>query len=131
MNSPHTARAIYAQPVTAVRCNRSIEYELLARVTQRLARAWETREANFPGLAAALAANTEVWSAFAADVAGPGNGLPAPLRARLFYLYEFTLQHSRKVLSGDAAAGVLVDINTAVMRGLRGDTGAQVAEVRT
>ena len=50
--------------------------------------------------------------------------LPPALRAQLFYLYEFTDQHSRKVLAGNASIEVLVDINTAVMRGLRGETGA-------
>ncbi len=54
----------------------------------------------------------------------PGISLPAALRARLFYLYEFTARHSRAVLDGKASVEVLVDINTAVMRGLRGEGGA-------
>ena len=49
------------------------------------------------------------------------DGLPALLRARLFWLYEFTASHSRAVLEGKAEATVLVEINTAVMRGLRGE----------
>jgi flagellar protein FlaF len=57
-------------------------------------------------------------------VAQPGNCLPAALRARLFYLYQFTAQHSRAVLDGKANVEVLADINTAVMRGLRGEGGA-------
>ncbi|MDO9525518.1 MAG: flagellar biosynthesis regulator FlaF, partial [Gemmobacter sp.] len=61
----------------------------------------------------------------AADVAETDNGLPGPLRAQLFYLYEFASEHSRKVLSGSASVEVLVDINTAVMRGLRGSIGAR------
>ena len=57
----------------------------------------------------------------AADVAGAENGLPQTLRAQLFYLAEFTMQHSAKVLAGRADAEVLVEINTAMMRGLRRD----------
>lgn len=56
-------------------------------------------------------------------MAAPGNGLPQDLRARLFYLYQFTEHHSGKVLADQGSVDVLIDINTAVMRGLRGETG--------
>ncbi|MFN6978293.1 MAG: flagellar biosynthesis regulator FlaF [Gemmobacter sp.] len=42
------------------------------------------------------------------------------MRAQLFYLYEFTAAHSRRVLDGTASVEALVDVNTAMMRGLRG-----------
>jgi len=113
----------YAQRTTPTRSLRAIEYDLIAQVTQRLRLAAANRAADFPGLVAALDDNQQVWSALAADVAAPGNGLPAALRARLFYLYEFTAHHSRAVLEKDAGVEVLTDINTAVMRGLRGDRG--------
>jgi flagellar biosynthesis activator protein FlaF len=120
MNLQHFHTA-YARPEAPVRSPRSVEYDLLAKTTQRLALAWAHREKDFPGLVAALSDNQRVWSAFAVDVADPANALPAPLRARLFYLYEFTAQHSRKVLEDGASPEVLTDINIAVMRGLRGD----------
>lgn len=119
-----TSRNAYARQEAPVRSARAVEYDLLARTTQRLALAWAQREKDYPGLVAALSYNQQVWSAFAMDVADPANPLPAPLRARLFYLYEFTEQHSRKVLENGASPDVLTDINIAVMRGLRGD-GAQ------
>ena len=59
----------------------------------------------------------------AADVADRANGLPQDLRARIFYLAEFTDQHSSKVLSGKGKADVLVEINAAIMRGLREGAG--------
>ncbi len=124
MNTMNFARTAYGQPRAPVRSPRSLEYDLLARVTQRLRAAWEGRKTDFPALAAAVADNRQLWSTLALDVAGTGNGLPPPLRAQLFYLYEFTDQHSRKVLAGTASVEVLVDVNTAVMRGLRGDPGA-------
>jgi flagellar biosynthesis activator protein FlaF len=118
--SPHTNSA-YAQPQAPVRTARAAEYEVIARVTQRLRSATLNRANNFPGLVRALAENETLWSTLAADVADPGNALPAPLRARLFYLYRFTADHSRKVRDGSASAEVLVEINTAVLRGLRGE----------
>ncbi|MGL5008444.1 MAG: flagellar biosynthesis regulator FlaF [Paracoccaceae bacterium] len=115
------SRSAYSRPEAPVRTPRAVEYDLLARTTQRLALAWAQRERDFPGLVAALSDNQKVWSAFAVDVADAANPLPAALRAKLFYLYEFTVQHSRKVLEVGASPEVLTDINIAVMRGLRGE----------
>jgi flagellar biosynthesis activator protein FlaF len=111
----------YAQPTAPIRTPRSAEYEVIARITQRLSTAIGRMKVDYPGLVAALAENEQLWSTLAADVAGSGNGLPQALRARLFYLYRFTAEHSRKVRDGLATASVLVEINTAVLRGLRGE----------
>ena len=117
----HAAPSPYARPDTAARTPRSMEYELLARATKSLTRAATGRKQDFPGLAAALSENLRLWSTLAADVAEPENGLPAALRAQLFYLYQFTAEHSRAILADGGSAAVLIDINTAVMRGLRGE----------
>lgn len=111
----------YARHAAPIQTARGAEYEVIARITRRLNAAVARQDKDFPGLVAALAENERLWSTLAADVAGPGNGLPPALRARLFYLYRFTAQHSRKVRAGTGAAGVLVEINTAVLRGLRGE----------
>jgi flagellar biosynthesis activator protein FlaF len=113
----------YTRRETPARSLRSVEYDLIAQVTQRLRAAWTRRTTDFPGLVAALTDNERLWSTLASDVALPGNGLPAPLRAQLFYLYEFTVQHSRAILDKGASVEVLTDINTAVLRGLRGEGG--------
>ncbi len=94
-------------------------------MTQALRSAWTNRATDFPALVRAVTDNTQLWSTLASDVALPGNGLPQALRARLFYLYEFTARHSRAVLDDKASVEVLADINMAVMRGLRGDGGAK------
>ncbi|OYW59699.1 MAG: flagellar biosynthesis regulator FlhF [Rhodobacterales bacterium 32-66-7] len=120
----YQAPIAYAQRATPARSLRSIEYELFAQITQRLRTAWTARAQDFPGLVRALADNQQLWSTLAADVATPGNGLPDALRSRLFYLYEFTAHHSRLVQDEKAGIDALVDINTSIMRGLRGDGGA-------
>jgi len=114
----------YARREAPTRSFRSIEYDLLARTTHRLKTAWLHQAEDFPALAAAVDANQQLWSVFAAEVADAGNALPAQLRAQLFYLAEFTRKHSRNVLDGTANITALADINTAVMRGLRGEGGA-------
>ncbi len=115
-----SASFAYRRPDAPVRTPRMVEYDLLARTTQRMTAAWASRDRDFPAFVAALSDNTRLWSTFAMDVADPDNGLPGPLRAQLFYLYEFTAEHSRAVLDNRGSVEVLVDINTAVMRGLRG-----------
>jgi flagellar protein FlaF len=114
----------YARPDATLRPMRSIEYEALARATGLLSAAWPRRKTDFAALVTALNQNLQLWSTLAADVASPGNGLPAKLRAQLFYLYEFSEQHTRGILDGRGSIDVLLDINTAVMRGLRGQGGA-------
>lgn len=115
----------YARREAPTRSLRSVEYDLLAQVTQHLRSTWANRANDFPALVRAVTDNTQLWSTLASDVALPGNGLPQALRARLFYLYEFTAKHSRAVLDDRASVEVLADINMAVMRGLRGDGGAK------
>lgn len=115
------AQTGYGSNARTIRTPRDIEYDLLARITGQMQKALsDAGPAAFPALAAALQENSRLWSVFAMDLADPGNQFPQDLRARMFYLAEFTLQHTFKVLNGTAKADALVDINLAVMRGLRG-----------
>ena len=119
MHSPDIARHAYASPAAPVRTARATEYDLFARVTGRLKAGATNPDAAFPELVRALHDNRRLWLALAADAAEPGNQLPTELRARIVYLAEFTQVHSRKILSGEATPDALVEINTAIMRGLR------------
>ncbi|MFA9230402.1 MAG: flagellar biosynthesis regulator FlaF [Microgenomates group bacterium] len=126
MSALHSAvRKHYAQPEAPQKTPRSLEYELIAQCTQRLITAWGNRPHQYVGLMSALDANQKMWSTLAVDVAQSSNGLPAKLRAQLFYLYEFTCQHSCAIRERGASVEVLIDINRAVMRGLRGDMGLE------
>lgn len=119
MNAHSLAKTAYSNPGQPTRTPRGTEYDLFARITHRLKTALAVDKSGFSTLVRALHDNRQLWTALAADVADGDNGLPASLRAQIFYLCEFTAQHTTKVLLGAAKADVLVDINTAVMRGLR------------
>jgi flagellar protein FlaF len=80
------------------------------------------RAEEFPKFVAALHENRALWTILAADVADPDNGLPETLRAQIFYLAEFTDHQTSKILRGEGSADSLIEINTAVMRGLSGTT---------
>ncbi|MGL6210255.1 MAG: flagellar biosynthesis regulator FlaF [Paracoccaceae bacterium] len=123
-SAQYAARSAYSRPDVPSRTPRMVEYDLIARMTQRLATTWGKRRADFPAFALALTDNQRLWSTLASDVAEPTNGLPPALRAQLFYLYQFTVEHSRTVLDDKGSIEVLIDINTAVMRGLRGEGGS-------
>ncbi|MFC7702619.1 flagellar biosynthesis regulator FlaF [Plastorhodobacter daqingensis] len=124
MNALQMATSAYSGRKAPVRTNRGTEYEVFARVTQKMRAALAEGTLGFPKLAAALHDNRQLWTLLAADVADPENALPQRLRAQIFYLAEFTGLHSAKVLAGKASAEALVEINTAVMRGLRSEGSA-------
>lgn len=117
------AQTAYANLNAPTRTPRATEYDAIARITARLKEAAYSGKPCFARLAAALHDNRRLWMTLASDVAGAENALPPPLRAQILYLAEFTEQHSRKVLANQAETGPLIDINTAVMRGLRGESG--------
>jgi len=119
------AEAAFRAQVQTVRTARDQEYDALARVTRRLRMASQTRDQDFRQFAAAVHDNQRLWITFAVDVADPQNGLPAALRAQILSLADFTRQHSGRILHDGASVGPLVDINTAVMRGLSGAGASQ------
>lgn len=112
------AQLAYGRSSLPVRTNRGTEYAVFMRVTQRMKAAAEQGRAGFPALAAAIHDNRRLWTTLAADVADSGNALPPDLRARIFYLAEFSFLHGAKVLAGTADVRPLLEINAAIMRGL-------------
>jgi|FLOH01.1.fsa_nt_gi flagellar biosynthesis activator protein FlaF len=124
MNAAHLALSGYNASRSPIRTERSIEYDVFAKVTHALKTAITLGKPGFTALATALYDNRKLWTALASDVAVATNPLPRQLRAQIFYLAQFTEFHSRKVLAGDATADPLVEINTSIMRGLRNQTGA-------
>lgn len=117
MNAYAMAQRAYAPTNSATRSNRSVEYDVIARVTFRLKDA--IQNGAYPQLLEALHENRKLWRTLAIDVADADNGLPDDLRARVFYLAEFTDHHTRKVIRREENAVPLLEINTAILRGLR------------
>ncbi len=113
------ARTAYTNSAAPIRTHQGNEYDAFARITRRMKEAASSGKPGFNALAAAIHENRRLWTLLAGDVADAGNTLPEPLRAQIFYLAEFTNHHSPKVLSGKAGVDILIEINTAVMRGLR------------
>jgi len=117
----------YGAATRALGTPRTVEYRVFSQVTGQLTHALQP-DRPFSELAAALHANQNLWTALLIDLTAPGNELPDALRARLVGLARFVAEHSRKVLRREADAQILIDVNTAIMRGLRGQLpdGAEV-----
>lgn len=120
MNLIEQAQKTYSQNQIAVCTDRAMEAQLIGRITAQLRAARAAGRANFPRLVAAVHENRRMWTTMAAEVADDENALPRQLRAQIFYLAEFTEHHSRQVIRGEAEVDALIDINTAVLRGLNG-----------
>lgn len=73
---------------------------------------------SFGQLVSVLHDNRVMWVTFASDLANPANGLPVQLKAQLLNLANFTSVHTSKVLAREASPDILIEINTAVLRGL-------------
>lgn len=118
------ARTAYGETTRTQGSPRQTEYRVFAGITGRIVRAAAEGPAGFAALAEALHDNRRLWNTLAVDLAHPGNGLPEALRAGLLSLAGFTHRQTAKLLDGSLGpegAAVLVDINTAVMRGLNGN----------
>lgn len=121
MNVATHAHSLYGQ-ARSLKTPRDLEYEVFARITGRLKTALaESANRTTAALAGALHENRQLWTVLAADLAHPDNGFPADLRARLFYLAEVTQAVTDRILTGSNEGALLIDLNTAVMRGLRGE----------
>ncbi len=122
MNATQLAQTAYAPASPVSQGPRDVEYKAFARVTAALRAA---RGGPVKNMAQALHDNVRLWSTLAADVASPQNALPAPLKAQIINLAAFASVHAGRVLSGSEDVEALIDVNTAIMRGLRpSPTGA-------
>jgi len=119
VNAFDRAQKAYSSPASPTRTLRGTEYDAFARITHRLKAAKAAGSQAFPALAMALQDNRSLWSVLAADVADDSNALPLKLRRQIYSLATFVAKYTSRVLQGAAAADALIDINTAIMRGLR------------
>jgi len=113
------AEGAYNATKRTVRSNRETEYELIAQITHELKHASQQKNSNFPLFAAAIHKNNQLWSTLASNVAESTNQLPSSLRAQIFYLSEFSHRHAAQALAGKSGVAPLLEINTAILRGLR------------
>ncbi|UWQ32906.1 flagellar biosynthesis regulator FlaF [Leisingera sp. M527] len=119
MNALLKAKSAYSSASTPTRTSKNLEYDVIARITRRMIAAANKGRGGFAELAEVLHDNRRMWSLFEADVLRDENQLPAGLKENLVYLAAFTKEHTSKVMSRKETVRPLVEINTAILRGLR------------
>ncbi|WP_282078177.1 flagellar biosynthesis regulator FlaF [Epibacterium ulvae] len=119
MNAALKAKNAYGKARATTRTPIDIEYELIGQLTHRIIAAAQKGKPGFNDLVAALHDNQKLWTTFAADIAYADNALPDALKTNIVYLSQFTAHHTGQVLARKADVRPLVEINTAIMRGLR------------
>lgn len=109
----------YTEHATSTKSGRRSEYEVIAKVTQQLRDRAVGAKNNYPAFADALHTNQRLWTALVVDVVNDQNPLPDELKARILYLSDFTRHHTSRVLREKASVLPLLEINMAVLRGLK------------
>jgi flagellar protein FlaF len=117
-SNTHAYRHYASAPIKS---SKDAEIEIILDTTRRLSRAYATQGTDYASFALALQDNRKLWITLATDVATSGNLLSADLRAKIFYLAEFTQDYTRKVLSKNLSPEPLLDVNLAILRGLTPD----------
>ncbi len=125
VNALSKAEHGYFQSVGSTRSHSRTEYEVIARITRRLRDAASDSKENYPAFVAALDENRRLWQVFATDIVSDGNSLPKELKARIYYLSEFTSEQTRKILREKASVLPLLEINMAILRGLSSQGNAK------
>ena len=120
MNSALAAAQRYSSLSEQTRHPKDLEYEVILEVTRELTAQSGGVATRFSDLVRALNKNERLWIEIGTQVADPDNALDPDLRARLFYMAEFVGHQTSKVLSGEAGIESLVEMNIAVLRGLKG-----------
>ena len=117
MNAQTAAYGSYAT-LSSTKSTKDMEIEIILKTTRELKSSEQMREADYAQFAMALSKNRRLWTLFLTDVAMPGNGLPAELKARIFHLGEFVQNYSGRVLRENLSIAPLLDVNLALLRGL-------------
>jgi len=114
VNAYLMARTAYTEAPDTIKSAKAAEYDVFAKATAALKVA-----KSFPEIAKAISDNRRLWTCIAVDVAGDGNRLPVSLRGNLLSLAQFVALQSSKVLQSGEGIEELIEINTAIMSGLR------------
>jgi flagellar protein FlaF len=97
---------------------RSLEREMMERVTIRLRSAIEDSGPGESRLHEALRANRSLWMAFAADLASPNNTCPDTVKAALISLAAFIERNTRAAMSDEGMLRSFIAINDRIAAGL-------------
>jgi flagellar protein FlaF len=97
---------------------RSLEREVLERITIRLKGAKQDSGAGGSKRREALHDNRRLWLTFASDLASPQNSCPDDVKASLISIAVYVERHTSAAWESDDVLAGLIEINSNILAGL-------------
>ena len=119
MSLSQLAKQSYKNTQRELTDDKIMELRVFSQITSRMKAADIDAPGGMSALAEALTDNMKLWNILLVDLSMDSNPLPQDLKAQIISLARFTQSHTLKVLGGTATVDVLVDINTAMINGMR------------
>ena len=117
------AQSAYGNSGRAVGSDKDNEVHVFQRSIARL-RPLAGPDFKLTGPAAeTLSENLRLWDALVVDMLHPDNALSDALIGQIMGLSRFVRHHTHTLYSGSGSVDVLIDINTAILKGLLGQPG--------
>lgn len=132
MDQKQNALRGYGQVKRQTASDKHIELQLFSAVTARLRAQVQNNSTRLSGeKAETLIENAKLWNLLFCDLVNSDNKLPLELKTNLISLAEFTQGHTQRVLRGEASIDILIDVNTAIIEGLKSAIQGRAKETET
>lgn len=117
------ARSVYGNVGRSIGSDRDIEIQVFQTAISRLRSISGLDFKLTSESAKILSDNMKLWDMLTVDLAHEANALDDKLSAQLIGLAKFVRVHTMSLYRGEGSVDVLVDINTAILKGLLGQPG--------
>ncbi|WP_298915648.1 flagellar biosynthesis regulator FlaF [uncultured Algimonas sp.] len=117
------AQSAYGNSGRAIGSDRDVEVQVFRTAITRLRPLAGPDFKLDASSAPVLADNLRLWDMLVVDLAHPDNPIDTALNAQLLGLARFVRAHTQGLYAGTGTVDVLIDINTAILQGLMGQTG--------
>ena len=131
MTAAHFAQQAYKNSQRELASEKSIELQVFSQITSRLRAVDMTETGGMSKLAEALTDNVKLWNILFTDLSLDSNKMADDLKAQIMSLAKFTQSHTFEVLAGRAKHDVLIDINQAMINGMRAGSKVDIATQQT
>ncbi|MEP6342140.1 MAG: flagellar biosynthesis regulator FlaF [Maricaulaceae bacterium] len=119
MTAASFAQQAYKNSQRELASEKSIELQVFYQITSRMRAADISETGGMSKLAEALTDNMKLWNILFSDLSLASNKMPDELKAQIMSLAKFTQSQTFEILAGRAKHDVLIDINQAMMNGMR------------
>ena len=131
MTAASFAQKAYKNSQRELTSEKAIELRVFAQITSRMRAADISAPGGMAKLAEALTDNMKLWNILFTDLSLESNKMANDLKAQIMSLAKFTQSQTLDVLAGRAKHDVLIDINQAMIDGMRAASKANMTTPKT